>query len=201
MKNLFATFFLVLIAITGFSQRREAAFVPGELLLQPRPGHSLEQLHQDLNALFPGLDAEFPKEISKSLRIWLLRFNPASDHQSILEAANRHSSVAVAQSNHIITHRATTPNDANFAQQWQYINNGANGGVVDADIDAELAWDFTTGGVTPLGDTIVACIIDDGLDLSHPDFGRKSPTITSTMMAMAMWTISKAGMPTTTMTM
>jgi serine protease len=37
-------------------------------------------------------------------------------------------------------------------------------------LDADLAWDITTGGVTASGDTIVVCVIDDGLSLTHPDF-------------------------------
>ncbi|MBC7775127.1 MAG: S8 family serine peptidase, partial [Phycisphaerae bacterium] len=47
--------------------------------------------------------------------------------------------------------------------------NGANGGLLDADLDAEQAWDITTGGLTPAGDTIVIAVIDGGLDASHPD--------------------------------
>jgi hypothetical protein len=35
----------------------------------------------------------------------------------------------------------------------------------------EEAWELTTGGVTPQGDTIVVCVIDNGLDLGHEDFG------------------------------
>lgn len=32
-----------------------------------------------------------------------------------------------------------------------------------------MAWDLNTGGLTELGDTIVLCIIDDGLDIAHYD--------------------------------
>ncbi|HIF14621.1 MAG TPA: hypothetical protein EYQ86_04590, partial [Bacteroidetes bacterium] len=76
-----------------------------------------------------------------------------------------------AQVNHIIKNRATLPNDTDISQQWQYVNNGSNGGVVDADLDADEAWDITTGGVTTEGDTIVVCVIDDGIDLNHSDWG------------------------------
>ncbi|MCB0680027.1 MAG: S8 family serine peptidase, partial [Saprospiraceae bacterium] len=43
------------------------------------------------------------------------------------------------------------------------------GGLPDADIDATEAWDHTTGGLTPAGDTIVVAVIDDGTDPDHPD--------------------------------
>ena len=34
---------------------------------------------------------------------------------------------------------------------------------------ADEAWQITTGGTTALGDTIVICIIDNGVDLNHAD--------------------------------
>ncbi|NRA52321.1 MAG: S8 family serine peptidase, partial [Phaeodactylibacter sp.] len=55
--------------------------------------------------------------------------------------------------------------------QWQYINPGGGNCVEGADIDADLAWDITTGGLNALGDDIVVCIVDDGLDPNHQDFG------------------------------
>ncbi len=61
------------------------------------------------------------------------------------------------------------PNDPEINKQWQYINPGGNGGTENADIDMDLAWNITTGGVTPSGDTIVVCIIDDGINGSHED--------------------------------
>src|SRR5690606_5975802 len=56
-----------------------------------------------------------------------------------------------------------------FTEQWHWLNTGAGGGLLDADIDAEIAWDFTTGGLTANGDTIVVAIIDSGLDYNHED--------------------------------
>ncbi len=61
------------------------------------------------------------------------------------------------------------PNDPLIGAQWQYMNTGSNGGIFDADLDAEQAWDFTTGGVSAAGDTIVVAVIDGGADFQHPD--------------------------------
>ncbi|MEL6987790.1 MAG: S8/S53 family peptidase [Bacteroidota bacterium] len=36
-------------------------------------------------------------------------------------------------------------------------------------IDIEKAWDFSTGGISPNGDTIVIAILDSGCDLDHED--------------------------------
>lgn len=62
----------------------------------------------------------------------------------------------------------TIPDDSLLNNQWQYVNTG-NGSQINADLDADKAWDFTTGGVTPLGDTIVICVVDNGANIMHPD--------------------------------
>ena len=65
--------------------------------------------------------------------------------------------------------RRDIPDDTQFDQQWALHNVGQNGGTEDADIDAPEAWDIATGGVTPLGDTIVVAIVDGGMMLTHAD--------------------------------
>lgn len=62
-----------------------------------------------------------------------------------------------------------SPNDSLYNRQWQYNNTGSNGGKPGADINAEAAWEITTGGLTPNGDTIVVAVVDDGLDINHED--------------------------------
>ncbi|MBP8754784.1 MAG: S8 family serine peptidase, partial [Chitinophagales bacterium] len=65
--------------------------------------------------------------------------------------------------------RSTIPNDLSFPLQWNFYNDGTTGGIADADIDADEAWDITTGGLTALGDSIVIAVIDDGFDINHLD--------------------------------
>ena len=65
--------------------------------------------------------------------------------------------------------RRDMPDDTQFDQQWALHNIGLGGGTEDADIDAPEAWDIATGGVTPLGDTIVVAIVDGGMMLTHVD--------------------------------
>ncbi|MEO6026746.1 MAG: S8 family serine peptidase [Candidatus Binatia bacterium] len=60
--------------------------------------------------------------------------------------------------------RSFIPNDPLFTQQWHLHNSGQGGGVTDADVDAPLAWDATRGDPS----TVIA-IIDDGVELNHPD--------------------------------
>lgn len=59
---------------------------------------------------------------------------------------------------------AGAPNDPLFPQQWALANTGQNGGTPGADIDALGAWGSTTGDPG-----IVIAIIDEGVDLDHPD--------------------------------
>ncbi len=64
-----------------------------------------------------------------------------------------------------------TPNDTYYDSQWALNNtgqaisyNGNTVGTPGADIDAERAWEITTGN----SDVIIA-ILDTGIDLDHPD--------------------------------
>ncbi|NBO90758.1 MAG: hypothetical protein EBV06_00330 [Planctomycetia bacterium] len=56
------------------------------------------------------------------------------------------------------------PNDPSFGSLYGLRNTGQSGGTVDADIDADQAWDVTTGSLK----TVVG-IIDTGIDYTHPD--------------------------------
>jgi hypothetical protein len=55
--------------------------------------------------------------------------------------------------------------DAHFGDQWPLNNTGQNGGLVDADIDVDLAW--SEFGLGKAG-TIIA-VIDGGFDMLHED--------------------------------
>ena len=55
------------------------------------------------------------------------------------------------------------PNDPYFSQQWHLRNIGQNGGTPGTDINVAGVWD------TYRGDGIQIGIVDDGLQVSHPD--------------------------------
>jgi len=55
------------------------------------------------------------------------------------------------------------PNDPLLPSQWSINNNGYLGGTVDADMDIDDAWAIATGT------GIKVAIIDEGVDLTHPD--------------------------------
>ena len=58
------------------------------------------------------------------------------------------------------------PGDTLYKKQWHLNNTGDSTGLLaGADVKAEDAWDHTLGSRT-----ISICVMDDGFDLSHPDF-------------------------------
>ncbi|MFK7908603.1 MAG: S8 family serine peptidase, partial [Chitinophagales bacterium] len=153
-------------------QGGEAPFEEGELLIQLQPKVPLTQFLKDFQS-YKGKSTglKLKKVVSKSLDIYLFEFNSKkAKHADFASEIFHNKNVRIVQNNHKVTLR-NTPNDSQFNQQWQYINTGQSGGTVGADIDADLAWDITTGGTNTDGDEIVVCVIDDGLDENHPDFG------------------------------
>ncbi|WP_145244409.1 Calx-beta domain-containing protein [Urbifossiella limnaea] len=58
-----------------------------------------------------------------------------------------------------------TPNDTLYASEWHLNNTGQVAGqTAGADVDAELAWDVTKGS-----QNVVVAVVDDGMDITHPD--------------------------------
>ncbi|MEL6652012.1 MAG: S8 family serine peptidase, partial [Bacteroidota bacterium] len=163
------TLILVMAFFSGFSQK--AQHVPGEVLIQFSPGITAEAwLKRSPTIQNAGFYVKTGKRISAPLNIYSVQF----DHQQIdedlfLELVRQSPYVQIAQFNHYVELRSTIPNDPQYGQQWQYDNTGQGGGTPGADIDMDLAWDFTTGGLTASGDTIVVCVIDDGISATHPD--------------------------------
>ncbi|MCP4440931.1 MAG: S8 family serine peptidase [Aureispira sp.] len=140
-------------------------YVKGEVLVRVMDGHQIDWIVRDfytLNKLPTQLRVK--KQVSRHMNIWLLTFDHEMvSHEQLLSAMVGHESIHTAQLNLHIESRVTTPNDPSYGTQWQY--EQAN----DIDLDMADAWDITTGGVTALGDTIVACVIDEGFNINHPD--------------------------------
>lgn len=142
----------------------------GQILVKvEQPIDKVIASHQEFEGTRTSL--KLKKSVSPVFHIYLLEFDHGNIHEErFLKELKSSPMVAVAQYNHILSHRVE-PNDPEFDNQWQYINNGQSGGTLGADLDMDLAWDISTGGTTALGDTIVAAIIDDGFDWGHEDFG------------------------------
>lgn len=55
-------------------------------------------------------------------------------------------------------------NDTYFNNQWGLLNTGQNGGTVGSDINVCQAWSITKGS-----DNIIVAVLDQGIELNHPD--------------------------------
>jgi subtilisin family serine protease len=108
----------------------------------------------------PGLTVE--RLLCPRLDIALVRLDPSWDLPRALEALRGHPALRWAQADHLLAERLL-PNDTEFPQQWAL--QQASG----ADIDAPEAWDLGTGGVDALGREIVVAVVDNGMELTHPD--------------------------------
>ena len=146
--------------------------IKGEILVQLQPQQDINTIIKDLAQINnKPTYLRQQKCLIPALNIHQLSFSEQQiEPEKMLTQIKKHKSVNIAQYNHILEQR-NTPNDLFFQNQWQYINTGANGGTPNADLDAELAWDITTGGITTYNDTIVVAVLDDGCNEFHPDWG------------------------------
>jgi PKD repeat protein len=167
LRYFLLTIFTLTLSSYAFSQ--EANRVPGEILVSVKAGYDGKQLQESFNYYSPD-KIELREKLMPDFNIYLFSFTETADNpMRVLNLIKQHPWVDIAQFNHQVQLRVSTPNDASFTQQWSLNNTGQNGGTVDADIDAVEAWDITTGGLTATGDTIVVAVIDGGFQLNHPD--------------------------------
>jgi subtilisin family serine protease len=179
-KSLTILVFFFLLAVQAFPQ--EANIVPGEVMIQLRPGSSVQVLSSKLD----DIDMAPVEMLSDIMNIWLFKYDISKIAAGeVLSRIYANIEVNAAQFNHYVQLRGTTteahlpenpfspfltmPNDTRFNEQWALNNTGQGGGTPDADIDAPEAWDFATGGMSGLGDSIVVAIVDGGCELTHSD--------------------------------
>ncbi len=167
-KILLPVSLVVFFPFVVFSQQLN--HVLGEIIVQLRYGSDMRQISEKLTHL-RGVptNLQLKKELSPPLRIWLLEFDFSKINENeFLQKIRNIREVENAQFNHLGEYRQTIPDDPAFSQQWMWLNTGQSGGLVDADIDLDLAWDVTTGGLTADGREIVVCVVE-GANRNHAD--------------------------------
>ena len=129
----------------------------------------------DLILYDSGISAE--KVLIRHTNVWKLRVDLEKGQLAdALRWVRGVPEVLSAQYDHTLQLRIT-PDDPQYPDQWNWENTGQNNGVVDADIDANEAWDISTGGYNALGYELAVGIVDGGCDTTHPDLLETSGTI------------------------
>lgn len=157
------------LLLTFYVQAQRLNHVQGEVIIQFKSEVSNPSAILQKYATYRSRNTKVQtkKCLSETMNIWQLKFDFTAIHEGeFLAELRKDKLVHTAQFNHLLSPR-NTPNDPDFNLQWHYINSANN----IADLDADLAWDVTTGGVTVNGDTIVIVALDDGVDLNHEDWG------------------------------
>ena len=137
--------------------------MPGEVLVRFRAGTSGAQMAGAATSLGASVLQTF-RNVSN---LQLLRLPAGSSVAGAAASLGARSDVAYAQPNfvyHVDGALDTIPNDPLYNQQWHLNNTGQLGGTPGDDVDAQKAWDTSTGS----SDVIVG-VIDTGVQYTHPD--------------------------------
>ena len=138
--------------------------VPGEVLVKVRSGVSPADI-AGLQALAGADEAQRISTVSSGM---ILRMRSRSKSVEALTASLFNKpNVLYVEPNYILR-LAATPNDPSYGSLWGLKNTGqtvsGSTGNAGADIDAEAAWNVTTGSAS-----IVVGVIDTGVNYNHPD--------------------------------
>jgi Tol biopolymer transport system component/subtilisin family serine protease len=146
-------------------------FVPGNVLVRFRPGSALAERGAGVRALLalraPG-GREIPAEAVEAegfQAVEGLRVAHVAPEDTLeaVAALRARPDVLYAEPDYV-RRRDAAPNDPRYAEMWALKNTGQSGGTAGADIRAEAAWDVTTGSRQ-----VVVGIVDEGVDITHPD--------------------------------
>lgn len=142
----------------------KAERVKGQVIVKFKAGVSDQQITERLAPL----NASIKSKIS-GINTTVLNVPPGQE-DAVLQALADDPLVQYAEPDYIY-YLQFTPNDAQLGQQWGLVNTGQTVnnkvGKVDADIDAEFAWDVSRGtGVT-------VAVLDSGIDTAHPELSSK----------------------------
>ncbi|MCB0364202.1 MAG: S8 family serine peptidase [Bdellovibrionaceae bacterium] len=133
--------------------------VPGEYVVKLK---SDKATHLPLSQLSKIMGGEVVRHISKQSNTVLLKRETLERADYVISNVSENPLVEYAEPNYIYTIDAV-PNDPKLSELWGLINSGqadssGSQGVATMDVDAERAWDISTGSKN-----IVVAVIDTGV--------------------------------------
>ncbi|MFM7593584.1 MAG: S8 family serine peptidase, partial [Isosphaeraceae bacterium] len=168
---------LSLLQIAGQVKQTQGVRGAGPAFSGQTPGSELYILNEMYVGLKAGVSADTFFKTLPDVSSWKKIRGSANDYvvglklnlgvETLTYAANLASNPSVVYSepnSWAKVSKAALPNDPYLGLEWQIQNTGQGGGTAGADINAVTAWNR---GVTGTG--VVIAVIDDGVQLAHPD--------------------------------
>jgi subtilisin family serine protease len=186
--SVFAAVTMVLLSAPGAGTRAQAPErivarwleAPGPIEIvevdgrEAAAGEVLVKLRQPTNARVRDLSERHGVRSLRTVgRGDVLRMrSPSQSVEDLMAALSLQPDVEFVEPNYVLhlesVRRDVTPSDPFFGEQWGLASTGQRVDnrltLPDADIDADLAWEITTGSPS-----IVVGVIDSGIDWTHPD--------------------------------
>lgn len=158
---------LFVLLCFNLTAQKQAEYIPNQLIIQLKKEGSLKTVQSQIKAY----NGYVRSTLSENMRIYLLEISSSSrslPESSILNFLQNSDDISIVQLNRKVFDRSS-PNDSLYNLQWSLNNSIMQGGSNGIDIQAEEAWEITTGGLTHQDDTIVVAVVENGFHLAHED--------------------------------
>jgi subtilisin-like proprotein convertase family protein len=153
-------------------QSGEKVVLTAKFICQFKP----EVTRADIDAMNAKHRVQIESQESYAPNCYVLRL--ADDAaETVLDVANAYQESGKVIFSHpdIIAPRSFRAPDPLFPKQWHLKNTGQSGGSPGADIKVEGAWQVTEGRPE-----VIIAVIDDGMDMQHPDLAGDGKVVAPT---------------------
>lgn len=154
--------FVAVSGLASVSSAFEYEAVPGQYVVKLKQSvnrYSTSQISRDLSAQVV--------DTIPNANLVVIQRSSIELEKSVVSSLSSNDLVEYVEPNYIYR-ISKTPNDPSFEKLWGILNvgqtDGKGPGVAGVDVDAEKAWDITTGN-----QDLVVAVIDTGVNYNHPD--------------------------------